>query len=360
MRKILILLPIAVVFLVMGCGTTQDQKAAETTAVPVIAVAPTVKDITLYLESIGTLQPDVSMEIRPQASGKLSQVFVTEGQNVQKGTPLFVVDTKPYAIKVEEAEAHLIIDRADLHTAEKKLNRFKDLAEKDLVSKSEWDVLEAQVQKSQAAVALDTARLHGALLDLELCTLKSPIEGRVGKLDAHPGLLVANGQPIPLVTVSKIDPLIVEFTVTEKDFPKLPKGNLEFEMQGLCSSEPCKKGMITFLDNQFDSKTGLLLIRGRVENSDFAMRPGQSIRVLIPIDTKSNVKTIPQKAIRYSQEGPYVYVVQADQTIAIRPLILGEEHGTDQVVKEGLDSVEMVITDGHLRLYPGLKVEVKS
>lgn len=361
MKKHFPLLLITTVSLVLaGCGSNQEGSYGAPPAVPVVAATPVVKDITVVLESIGTLQPAVFMEIYPQASGPLHEVYVAEGQWVQLDTPLFQIDPKPYAIKVQEAEAQLAIDRASLKGTQKKLDRFRELARKDFVAQTEWDDLEAQAERALATVDLDEARLASAKLDLDHATVRSPVDGRVGKLDAHPGQLVSAGQTTPLATVSKMDPLIVEFTVTEKEFPKVPKENLQIELTALCGSTPCQKGMVTFLDNHFDPTTGLLLVRGKVLNPDYSLRPGQSIRVHIPVAVESNAILIPQKAIRYNQEGPYVYVVQPDMTVAIRQVVLGSEQGADQIVLKGLDPTEQVILDGHLRLSPGLKVNVMN
>jgi membrane fusion protein, multidrug efflux system len=359
-KKTLMLLAGTVGLLVAGCEPKQESSPAAAPSIPVIAAAPVIKDITVYLESIGMLHPSVYMEIRPRTNGTLLQVLVSEGQWVEQGTPLFIIDPKPYEIKVQEAEAQFVIDRASLNAVQKRWNRFKDLAQKDLVAQTEWDDLEAQVEKARGTLDLDSARLDSAKLDLEHCTLKSPIEGRVGKLDAHPGLLVSSGQTLPLVTISKMDPLLIEFTVTEKEFAKVPKDSLKIDLKPLCSIDQNKEGAVTFLDNHFDPKTGLLLLRGKVQNLDYSLRPGQNVRVRIPIAKAANAKLIPQKAIRYNQKGPYVYIVQQDLTVAIRQVILGEEQGTEQIVLEGVDPAELVILDGHLRLSPGLKVEIKS
>ncbi len=358
MRKLI--LAAAVSLLLAGCESQQNIAPAEPPNVPVIAAHPVIKDITVYLDSIGTLLPSVLMDVRPQVEGTLAEVLVTEGQWVQQGTPLFKIDSKPYAIKVLEAEAQLAIDRVNLQAAQKKLARYRTLAQKDLVPQIEWDALETEAERSQAALALDEARLNSARLDLERCTLQSSIKGRVGKLDAHPGLLVTRGQGAALATISQMDPLIVEFTVTEKEFPKVPSNVQQMEMKPLSSPESSLVGTITFLDNHFDPETGLLLIRAKVLNPDYALRPGQSVRVHIPISVTPNATLIPQKAIRYNQQGPYVYIVQSDKTVLVRQLSLGEEQGTDQIVLEGLESSESIVIDGHLRLSPGIKVEVKS
>lgn len=347
-------------FLLISCDSKQKSSPEAIDSIPVTVTTPVIKDISVYLDSIGSLHPSILMEIRPQVDGTILKVLASEGQWVKQGSPLFQIDPKQYEIKVKEAEAQVSIDRASLEVIQKKLNRYKDLAQKDLIAQSEWDELEADAEKAKATIDLHEASLHSAKVDLDYCTLTSPIEGRVGRIDVHPGFIVSKGQSTPLTIISKMDPLLVEFAVTEKEFPKIPKDALEIEIQSLCSQNICHNATVTFLDNHFDPKTGLLLIRGKVQNQDYSLRPGQSVHVRIPIAKTPNAKLIPQKAIKYNQEGPYVYVIQDDMTVAVRQLILGNEQGTDQIILEGLDPSERIVLDGHLRLSSGSKVEIKQ
>lgn len=360
MRIISLTTMICTLLLVSACDFGQQQPTQEIPKVPVTASTPVTKDVTVYLESIGSLHPTISMEIRPQVTGKIEKTWVHEGQVVKEGTPLFQIDSIPYIIKVHAAEAQLAMDQASFQAIQKKLERFKGLAQKDLISQTEWDELETQLMKAQAALDLDEAQLNAAKLDCEYCTLRSPTSGRVGKLDVHPGLLVISGQNTPLVSIANMDPLIVEFTVTEKEFLQIPSLNVSFEMQPLCSATITRSGNITFLDNHFDTKNGLLLVRGKIPNPDYSLRPGQSVRIHVPTAVIPQAKLLPQKAIRYNQDGPYVYVVQPDNTVTLRQIVLGIEQGSDQVVQQGIEAHEQVIIDGHLRLSPGAKVDVKS
>ncbi len=349
--------------LLAGCANDQVSEEDETPLVPVIAVAPTIKDIPVYVESIGTLLPSVNMEICPQVNGTLKEVYITEGQWVKKNQPLMKIDPTNYAIKVREVESQLAMDYIELQAAQKKLNRFKQLAQKDLVAQIEWDEIETQAARAQTQVALSEAKLQEAKINLEDCTLFSPIDGRTGKLDAHPGLLVSSGPSSSLVKISKMDPLLVEFTLTENELFKMPKSNLEFEIQSLCISGPempCIKGQLTFFDNHYDQKSGQLLVRGVIPNPDYIFRPGQSIRVRIPVSSLTGAMLIPQKAVRYNDQGTYIYIVDAEKTVGMRQVILGEEQGSDVIVLQGLDANEIVVTDGHLRASPGIKVDVQS
>ncbi|MBA3957892.1 MAG: efflux RND transporter periplasmic adaptor subunit [Parachlamydiaceae bacterium] len=341
-----------------ACEPPQETPKIEIPAVPVLVTTPAVKDIPLYVEALGTLTASVSAGICPQVNGLLTEVLVDEGSWVKPGTPLIKIDARPYAIKQQEAEAQLAIDRKTHESLVKKMERFKGLAQKDLLAQTEWDDLETEVAKSRALIDLSQARLNAAKLDLERCTIVSPIEGRVGKLSATEGALVTAGASNSLVTVVDLDPLYVDFYLTEREFASMPKSNLEISVKPLHGDKEVK-GQLTFLDNQFDSKTGLLLVRGTIANPEYTLRPGQNVKVKVPVSVVANAKQIPQKAVKYNQEGPYIYVVQADQTVISRPVLLGVEQGDQVMILEGLDAGEMVITEGHLRLAPGTKVEVK-
>lgn len=361
LRKLLITFTPLFGFLLTGCASEEHPLPNEPAPIPVIATIPEVKDITIYIESLGTLQLSEYSDIRPLVSGKIIKVFIDEGQMVKKGDPLFKIDPLPFEIKVHETESQFSVDHAELKAVQKKMSRYKDLAERDLISQTEWDDLKAQLQKTQAIAELDRSRIKAAYVELNDCSINSPLDGRVGKFAVSEGLQVSEGQTSPLVTISKLDPLIVEFYIPEKEFPLLPENNIAIKVTPLCSnSAECNEGMVTFLDHQFDPKTGLLLVRGKVQNSLFALRPGQSVKVQIPVSTTNNAKLIPQKAIRYNQQGPYIYVINNDNTVAIRQLILGKEEGLDQIVLEGLEPEEKVVLEGHLRLAPGLKVDIKS
>lgn len=359
-KKSLIFLACSATLFLAGCKSTSDAGKNQVAPVPVVAVAPQISDLTVYLEPIGSLSASMRMEIRPQVGGTLREVLVQEGERVTAGQPLFKVDPTPYANKVQEAEAQLAIDEAGYLAAQKKWGRFKELAEKNLVAQTEWDEIQATLTKAAAVVELNKARLNTAKLDLDRSVVRSPVDGTVGKIDINPGALVSAGQSTPLTIVSNIDTLVVEFALTEKEFARIPPGMTKIEMQSLCASGVCKAGEITFFDNQFDPKTGLLLVRGQVSNKGGLLRPGQTVRINVPVSVTTNAVLIPVKAIKYNQQGPYVYVVQPDKTIAMRQLILGTEQSGRVVVVEGLEPSEKIVLEGHLRIAPGSKVEIQS
>ncbi len=359
MRRLTLIVLSLATLLLIGCGSKQDTAIQGAPSVPVVAALPTVEDISVYVESVGKLRPSVYAEIRPSVSGKISEILVEEGEWVEKDTPLFKIGSSSYQVRFDEHQAQMATNRATLACIQKKLARCRALADKSLIAQAEWDDLETQEAKAQAAVDADQAKLKTVQGDLEKCTVSAPLAGRIGKLDVHYKLPVSPHQALPLATISQMDPLLLEFTITEKEFATLLNDQKEVEVQSLCSHCKPMRGVITFLDNQFDQTTGLLLVRAKVPNPFLYLRPGQSVRVRVPVSTMPNAILIPQKAVKYNQQGPYVFVMQPDSTVAIRPLTVGNTKDDKIIITDGLNASERVITEGHLRLYPGAKVEAQ-
>ncbi len=157
--------------------------------IPVVVTTPNMQNVPVYVESLGTLHPSVFMEVRPRVGGTLTEILVKEGEWVEKGTPLFTIGSGSYIDKLTEIEAQAAINRATLNTLTKKMERWRALADKDLISAIEWDDLETQVTKAQAAVNSDVLKINGAKSDVTKCTVVAPLKGRVGKLDASPVFL---------------------------------------------------------------------------------------------------------------------------------------------------------------------------
>lgn len=344
--------------LLASCESSSEIAAQVKPAIPVHIASPKVKDLPQYIESIGSLDHSFFVEIRPQINGTLSRILVQEGAWVELGTPLFEMDASTFRVKVDEAKAKLMVDQASYKAAKKKKERFESLAQKDLVSQIEWDEIEMQAAVALASIAGDKARLDAVTLDLEDCVIVAPSAGRIGRIDIHEGSIIS--PTMLLTTLSTESPLMVNFSITEKEFDLLPKRDLDIEVMPLCSGDTPHFGKLTFLDNRFDEKSGLLFARGRVDNSTDKLRAGQSVNVRIPFSMLFQALTIPLKAIRYNQQGPYVYVVSDENTVEFRQLVVSQEAKDEVVVLEGLQPHERVITSGNSKLSPGAKVSYES
>lgn len=346
-----------------ACSSQPAPQSFTPPSIPIQAEAVNVQDVPIHFESLGTLKPSEWVEIRPQVSGMLESIHFTEGDDVEKGMHLFSIDAKPYMIRLHEAEALLAQNKAALDIARKKLNRYSDLANKDLIPQQEWDELQSQSARNEAQIRADEAKIESANLDLERCRITAPIDGRIGKVMVHPGNLVSAGQVAPLAALSRIDILNVEFTLTEKEFQQLSAQRRQeahpVEICAFNSQADVCKGAITFLDHSYDPDTGLLHLEAKLQNPQNQFLPGQHVRVKIPIQIVRNAIVVPQRSVKINQQGPYVYTVKEDMTVELRPVKLGEEIEENVVVLEGLAPKELVVTEGHLRLFPGITVEIK-
>lgn len=355
---------ICLTLILSACSSQPSQSGYKPPSIPVFVAEGQKQDVPVYIESLGILKPSAVVDIRPQVSGMIREVHFNDGQDVHAGAKLFTVDPEPYLIKLQETEALLAQNKATLNSSKKKLERYTSLSKKDLIAQQDWDELESQVMKNQAIVKGDEAKVASASRDLNNCIIRAPMEGRTGKAMVHPGNLVSASQPAPLVILSNYDSLVVEFTLTEKEFQQLTddhmNGSHPVEICSFCQQGERTKGTLTFLNNSFDTDTGLLLMHGKLQNEEHLYLPGQTVKVKLPMSVLEDVTLIPQKAVKINQSGPYVYTVKEDNTVEIRQLKLGEEFEDKVVVLEGLAPGEKIVTDGHLRLAPGLSVEIKN
>lgn len=341
------------IMLILLTACSSEPQGYVAPVIPVRVAEVKVQDVPVYIESVGTVKPYSSVEVKPQVSGRLLKVHFTEGQTVEKGAFLFSIDSESYRNKWKEAKAQLDQDRALLEVMKKKSERYASLTKKELISQQELEDLQAQLIKSEAVVEADEARFASARMDLENCTITAPISGRTGKISTHAGNMVA--PTTALVTIATLDPLYVEFALTEKEYQQIAQlKSLSIEVAPLAGAGIRVAGRVTFLDHSFDPKTGLLLLRGEFANSSYL--PGQSVKVYLPVHLIKEAKLVPQQAVKINQKGPYVFVIK-DHTASIRQVSTGEEMGDQVIILEGLESHETVITEGHLRLDEGMQVK---
>jgi multidrug efflux system membrane fusion protein len=313
-----------------------------------------VRDVPLYFEAIGVVKPARTAEVKPQVTGLITEVHFTEGDFVEEGALLYSVDEASYAIRVQEAEAQWDQNLAHLNNAQKKLGRYRSLHSTDLIAKVEWDELETQIALHEAMLKADEARLLAAKLDLEHCKILAPIAGLAGKSAFQAGNM-AQGES--LVTLTQVDPLFVDFSITEQELHQLPKKSSLIKVYAAGKEECLGKGTVTFLDHAIDPKSGMLAVRGKLAGEPKALWPGQSVRVHLYFGKIENASLIPMRAVRTNQEGPYIFAVKEDNTVEIRQIKLGAEDRGSIVVEEGLEGAGKIVTEGQLRLFPGSKVE---
>jgi multidrug efflux system membrane fusion protein len=321
--------------------------------VPVLSSGIEIRDVPLFFEAIGVIKPSHLAEVRPQVSGIIKAIHFNEGDWVEEGELLYSIEEAPYAIRVQEMRAHLTQNQVQLSHARKKLERYQSLSNKDLIAKVEWDNLEAQVALYEAQTLADEARLASAQFDLEHCQIYAPISGRTGKSSLQVGN-IANSTP--LVSIANTKNLLVDFSLTEQELQKISSTHADVALFLIGGSEKVAEGKLSFLDHTLDPRSGLLSARADLTTAFKPLCPGQSIRVHLFFGQKESAQLIPLKAVKTNQLGPYVFSIKEGGTVEILSIKLGPEHQGFVVVEEGLENAQRVVTQGHLRLFPGSKV----
>jgi multidrug efflux system membrane fusion protein len=369
--KISIGLAVTAIFISGACSSSSSKSKEEGKTArrggpgsPVIVATVVQKDVPVQVNTIGRVEAYSTVSVKAQVGGEITRVGFREGQDVKKGDLLFTVDSRPYEIALRQATSLLEKDRALLKNAEGDVKRYKELVQKDYVTKEQYDQLLANREVLVASVKADEASVADARLQLERCQVRSPIDGRTGSLLIHSGNIIRANDTLSAVVIYQITPIYVAFSVPEQSLPKIKefmtKGDLKVEAILSEINSASVPGVLTFVDNSIDPATGTILLKATFPNKDQSLWPGQFLNVALTLTTEKNVTVIPSQAIQTSQEGQYVFVVKDDLTAEMRPVMVDRSAGEVTVVAEGLKPGEKVVTDGQLRLIPGARVEIKE
>jgi multidrug efflux system membrane fusion protein len=354
-------------FVLAGCSRGQGangQKAGGDAAVPVHVAAVELTDVPLTIEGIGNVLPIQSVAVKSRVEGQIERVAVRDGAEVSRGDVLFQLDARPFKVSLDAARATLDRDLAQLEKARGQLRRFQQVSAQGYVSADQLAEVQANEQSAAATVAADRARVEQARLELEFTTLRSPINGRAGRVLLQVGNVVKAVDTEPLVTINQMDPVYVEFAVPERFLAALQQAahrddtTVELVATGEGGAFIRRSGPLTFLDNAVDQPTGTVRLRAMLDNDDRALWPGQYTRVTIRVPSGGPVLAVPSSAINQGPEGAYVYVVTAQQTAEQRAVDVARTDASRAVVTRGLQVNERVVTDGQSRVLPGGKLKV--
>lgn len=318
------------------------------------------KDVPIYIESFGTLASPNNVNISPQVSGKVNEVYFKEGDRVKTGDMLFLIDPNPYKAELEKAKAQLTQDEADLKLKKDTLERNRKLITTNLISEQDFEKYNTDVSAAEARIKLDHAAIDIAQINLDYCYIKSPIEGITGKRLVDPGNVVSANSNTTLVNIKTIDMLYIDFTVPEKNLPAIREAmsSGELSVEIIVTGDDKKKytGSLRFMDNAVDNSTGTISLRAVIDNSRHELWSGQFVRVSLILGTEKGATLVPYEAIELGQKGPYSFVVLPDQKVEMRAVNTGNRQGKDIVVKNGIKPGETVVTEGQLGLSPGAAV----
>jgi membrane fusion protein, multidrug efflux system len=378
--------------LIAGCSSNKAAPVAPTapSAAPVLVSQAALKSIPIEIQATGNVEAYSTVAVKAQVGGELTVVDFKEGADVNKGDRLFVIDPRPYESQVVQAEAAIARDRAQLASAQANLardiaqqeyaqsqaKRYAELTRQGVFATATSEQTDAQakaaaeavradraaIESMQANIAADQAALDRAKLQLEYCTIRSPIDGRTGRLLVKQGNVV-KATDVDLVTINQVRPIFATFNVPEANLPliktHMAAGDISVAAFLQEGDSVAERGVLSFVENAVDSATGTIRLKATFNNAQTKLWPGQFVRVVLRMNVSAQSLVVPTTAIQTGQEGKFVFVVKPDMTVETRPVVTGRTVERSIVVEKGLNEGDTVVTSGQLRLVSGSRVQVK-
>lgn len=346
-----------------GCGGGSSAAPRPQPPVPVSVAEVQQRTMPLAVRAVGHVEAIASVAVRPRVGGELVKIHFTEGQAVTAGQALFTIDPRPYEAALREAEARLARDQALSRKAEADVARYEDLVRRDFVTREQFDLIKASAESLRATVAADLAAVDSARLQLDYCSVTSPVSGRSGTLGVKPGNLVKANDDKALVTINQTRPIHVVFAVPAEYLGAVRgKAAAGLKVNAHLPGAPGapEPGTLAVVDNAVDVATGTIALKAVFKNEGERLWPGQFVDVELVLEEQQGRLVVPAAAVQVGQNGTYVWVVDREGKVEQRPVALARQDERDAVLDEGVRAGETVVTDGQLRLVPGARVEVKG
>src|SRR5882724_3641390 len=367
--------PLALVFVLLlivtlcGCsgktaaGADLQKQSGSGATVPVTTAQADAQDVAVELRNIGNVEAYSTVTIRSQVTGQITKVHFREGQEVKAGDMLFTIDPRPAQGTLNQAQADLKRDQAQLTGARLEFQREKKLLENSIASRDDYEKAEAAFQALEGTLLADEAAVSRARLVLEFTSIRSPIDGRTGNLMVKEGNIV-KAPDDALVTINQVQPIYVTFSVPEQELPAIRQRMVqstlavEVEVPGELADPP--RGELSFIDNSVDITTGRIKLKATFANTNNLLWPGQFLQTKLTLRTLSHATVVTNHAIQSSQSGDFVFVVQPDSTVQKRLVVAGLSRKGMSVIETGLQPGETLVTDGQLRLRDGSPVKTQA
>jgi multidrug efflux system membrane fusion protein len=406
---------------VAGCSdhaTGTPKVPAAPPAVPVVTATAEQKTIPVQVSAVGNVQAYTTVGVKSQVAGQIMQVHFSEGREVKRGELLFTIDPRPFEAALQQVQANLGKDTAQLRQMEAALAqrqaeitqalanlerdqaqtenarvqaaRYQELVQKELVAREQYDqyrtnlaalsatvhadlaavenakasarAAEAQMENARAAIKADEALVDAAKLQLAYTSIRSPMDGRTGNLLVQAGNVIKANDDNPMVVIAQVHPIYVSFSVPEQHLAAIKKyraaGTLKVEALAADAAPRAVVGALTFVNNTVDPTTGTIQLKATFPNGDDALWPGQFVDAALTLTTETAV-VVPAQAVQAGQQGAFVFVVKPDLTVESRPVKTGRRLAREVVIAQGLKAGDRIVTDGQLRLVPGARVEIK-
>ncbi len=362
----------------LGCGSPNPQAAGKDAAssrgsrgrsmgpqtMPVAVAKAEVKDLPIYLEGLGSVEAFNTVVVKSRIDGQLVGIHFKEGQEVQRGDLLAVIDPRPYQVQLAQTEATLYKDQSSLKDAQLNFQRFNDLYKQGIIPQQQFDTQKSLVGQLDGAVRADQANIDSVKLNLAYTRITAPVSGRVGLRQVDIGNMVHASDPNGLLVLTQLHPIAVIFTLPQDNLAdvarQMRKGTLTVDAYSRDDQTKLTTGKLLTIDNQIDPQTGTGKLKAIFENAERALWPNQFVNAHLLLQVRKNNTVVPAAAILRGPQGTYVYTVKPDKTADMRPVQVAFSAGNFIAISKGLQPGEMVVTDGQDKLQPGSKVEIRG
>jgi multidrug efflux system membrane fusion protein len=362
-----VVVPIIVAAAIVGGLVYQSRQAAKAKPLPVVRMVPVVTaqarkgDMPVNLTGLGTVVPTDAVTLHTRVDGQLMSVHFREGQVVQRGQELMLVDPRPYQVALLQAEGQLAKDEAALKDARIDQERYSTLVKQGVLAQQQLDTQVSTVDQAAAAVKTDQASVANAKLNLVYCHITAPLSGTVGLRLVDAGNMVHATDTTGLVVITPLSPIDVTFTVPADDIQHVLANSrgaqaLTVEAYDRDFSHKLASGTLLAVDNQVDTTTGTVKLKAQFANKDSALFPNQFVNARLKTDTLHDALLVPAAAVQRSPKGNFVYVVNAAGTVDLRPVEILLTEGDTIALKSGVAEHDRVVIDGLDKLSPGTKV----
>jgi multidrug efflux system membrane fusion protein len=328
-----------------------------------VTVARVVQEtVPVRLNAIGNVEAYSTVALKARVDGQIVEVNFREGQAVKKGEVLFRIDPRPYEAALRQAEANALRDAAGRDQARSQEKRYQELLDKNFISKEAYAQIRTNAATAEATAKASQAALENARLNLDYCTIRSPLDGYVGRVLQQAGNLVKANDVSPLVVINQVRPIYVNFAVPEQNLGEvrqfMAKGPVTVEVVPPEPQQARPRGRLMFVDNAVDPSTGTIRLRAQFDNADAALWPGQFVNVSVRLYEQADALVVPTQAVQTGPDGQYVYVIGDDMTAEVRRIAVQRTDGERAIVAKGLAKDERVVTRGQLRLGPKVRVQI--
>lgn len=347
-----------------GAGTGGKKGKGKGAVLTVKAARAVVKPMPVLIEAVGTVEPERSVQIRAQVSGVLQSVMFKEGDMVRAGQQLFQIDPRTFDAVYRQAQAQLARDMAQLENAKVQQDRLEPLLKREFITRQEFDVAVTSTKSLEATVAADRTLVEQARIQLEYARIVAPIAGRTGALSIKEGNLVAAGAGggAPLVTINSTDPILVSFSIPERQLDELRRyqGDKDMRIEILPdkAGPPVAEGKLVFIDNTVTPQTGTVLLKTQVSNKNETLWPGQFANVRIVLKIEPEAVVLPEAAVQPGQDSSFVYLIGEGNKVEVRPVKVSRQIAGEVVIASGIKAGDRAITEIPQALQQGATVEV--